>query len=254
MAQRVILVTGASSGIGAATCRRLAKPGVSIVAHARGGTDGAKQPALKSLVGELHDKGAEAVAVFADLSDGIGADLVREAAQRFGRLDQIVSNAGFALPTLVGDLTRNEFDRSIEVMTGAFFDLITTARPQLEASPCGRVVAVSSFVAHRSPAGKLFPATAAAKGAIEGLARSFAAQTARSGVTVNCVAPGFTRKESSGHSALSDEAWRAAAEATPSGRIAEPDDIAAAIEFFLSDSAAHITGQTLHVDGGLSLV
>ena len=134
------------------------------------------------------------------------------------------------------------------------FDLITTARPQLEASARGRVVAVSSFVAHRSPVAKSFPATAAAKGAIEGLARSFAAQTASSGVTVNCVAPGFTRKESSGHSALSRDAWRAAADATPSGRIAEPDDIAAAIEFFLSDQAAHITGQTLHVDGGLSLV
>ncbi|WP_299623329.1 SDR family NAD(P)-dependent oxidoreductase [Pelagibius sp.] len=253
MSERVVLVTGASSGIGAATCRRLAGPGLAILAHARGGSDGAKRPALQALVEELRTAGAEAEAAFADLAEGGAAALVDQAIARFGRLDQVVSNAGFAQPTPVGDADRAAFDRSLETMAGAFFDLITAARGQLEASPRGRVVAVSSFVVHRAPGGRIFPVTAAAKGAIEGLARTFAAEVAGRGVTVNCVAPGFTRKEATGHSAMSEEAWRAAAALTPSGRIAEPDDIAAAIEFLLSDDAAHITGQTLHVDGGLSL-
>ena len=85
------------------------------------------------------------------------------------------------------------------------------------------------------------------------MARTFAVQVARDGVTVNCVAPGFTRKEAGGHTALSDEAWQVAAEMTPNGRLAEPSDIAAAVAFFLGDEAGHITGQTLHVDGGLML-
>lgn len=248
-----VLLTGASSGIGAATCRRLARPGHAIVAHARGGTKGEKRPALDALVAELRDAGAEAEAVFGDLAEGGAGALVDAAVARFGRLDQIVSNAGFALAKPIGEVSRAEFDRSVETMTAALFDLLDAGLPHLTTSPCGRVVAVSSFAAHDFPAGRLFPATAAAKGGLEALARAFAAQVARSGVTVNCVAPGFTRKEAGGHSALTDEAWRAAAELTPSGRIAEPDDIAAVIAFLLSDDARHITGQTIHVDGGLSL-
>jgi NAD(P)-dependent dehydrogenase (short-subunit alcohol dehydrogenase family) len=253
MADRVVLITGASSGIGAATARRLARPGMAFLLHARGGTDGGKRPALEALAGEAADKGAETEVRFSDLSDGGGADLVAAAVERFGRLDQIVSNAGYALPKPIGQVDREALNDSHEVMVGTFFDLIGAGLPYLKVSDCGRVVAVSSFVAHQAPGGRVFPVTAAAKGAMEALVRSFAAQVARDGVTVNCVAPGFTRKETSGHSALSDEAWRAAADMTPSGRLGEPSDVAAAIAFFLSEDAAHITGQTLHVDGGLML-
>ena len=253
MADRVLLITGASSGIGAAVARRMARPGLGLLLHARGGVDGEKREALRDIAAEVEAAGAETEIVFCDLAEGGAGKLVDAAAGRFGRLDQIVSNAGFALSTPVGALDRTDFDRSFEVVAGAFVDLLSSALPNLQASDCGRVVAVSSFVAHHSPGGRIFPATAAAKGALEALARSFAAQIARKGVTVNCVAPGFTRKEQSGHSALSDKAWTAAAEMTPDGRLAEPSDIAAAIAFFLSDDAAHITGQTLHVDGGLML-
>ena len=83
--------------------------------------------------------------------------------------------------------------------------------------------------------------------------KALAFELAPTGVTVNAVAPGFTRKDG-GHAALGAEAWTAAAKATPSGRIAEPQDIAAAIAFFLSTEAGHVTGQVLRVDGGLSLL
>lgn len=251
--KRVILVTGASSGIGAATARRLAAPGVALLLHARGGTDGGKRPAMEAVAEEVREAGAQAEIIFSDLASDGAENLVRSAVGEFGRLDQIVSNAGYALPNLIGQLDREDLDRSLNVITGAFFDLVTAALPHLKRSDCGRVIAVSSFVVHHAPGGRLFPATAAAKGALEALARSLARQLAPESVTVNCVSPGFTRKEASGHSALSKDAWRRAAEMTPNGRLAEPEDIAAAIAFFLGEEAGHITGQTLHVDGGLML-
>ncbi len=253
MADRVLLITGASSGIGAAVARRLARPGIALLLHARGGVDGSKRPALQALAEEVAAAGATVEISFSDLATSGSSALVETAITRFGRLDQILSNAGYALATPIGQLERSDLDRSIQIMVGAFFDLLSVALPHLRASDCGRVVAISSFAAHQAPGGRIFPATAAAKGAIEAMARTFAVQVARDGVTVNCVAPGFTRKETAGHSALSNEAWQAAAEMTPNGRLAEPSDIAAAVAFFLSDEAAHITGQTLHVDGGLML-
>ncbi|MDD9878254.1 MAG: SDR family oxidoreductase [Magnetovibrio sp.] len=244
--ERVILVTGASSGIGAAVCRRLAAPGARIVAHARSGLD--------ETVAHLRDAGAEAEACLADLAEpGAAAQLVGFAAETFGGLDQIVSNAGFADPTRFGEVSRGELDRSLATMTGAFFDLATAALPHLRKSRRGRVVAISSFVAHAFPADYLFPVTAAAKGGLEALARTLARQLAADGVTVNCVAPGFTRKDKQGHSSLGGDAWQRAAELTPMGRIADPDDIAALVAFLLGPEARHITGQVIHVDGGLGL-
>ena len=95
--------------------------------------------------------------------------------------------------------------------------------------------------------------TAAAKASIESLAKSLAVQLASSGATVNCVAPGYTHKDATGHSAISPEAWQQAIDRTPLGRIAKPDDIAAMVQFLLSRDAQHVTGQVIHVDGGLSI-
>ena len=197
---------------------------------------------------------AEAEACLADLAEpGAAAQLVGFAAETFGGLDQIVSNAGFADPTRFGEVSRGELDRSLATMTGAFFDLATAALPHLRKSRRGRVVAISSFVAHAFPADYLFPVTAAAKGGLEALARTLARQLAADGGPVNCVAPGCTRTDKQGHSSLGGDAWQRAAELTPMGRIADPDDIAALVAFLLGPEARHITGQVIHVDGGLGL-
>lgn len=255
MADRVTLITGASSGIGAATARRLAASGECLVLHARGGVDGGKAALLEAVAEQARRQGATVRTVLGDLSEpDLAMRLVEETVAAFGGLDRIVSNAGFALKTPIGSLTREEFDHSHRIITGAFFDLVTAGLPHLVASAQGRVVAISSFVVDQVPGGRIFPATAAAKGAMEALARTFAAQVAAEGVTVNCVVPGFTEKDATGHSALSQDAWRAAAELAPDGCLASPADIAAAVAFFLSDEAAHITGQSLRVDGGLSLI
>jgi NAD(P)-dependent dehydrogenase (short-subunit alcohol dehydrogenase family) len=255
MVQRVTLITGASSGIGAATARRIAAPGEGLLLHARGGINGGKIPALEEVAKEARAAGAVAEIEIGDLAVAETAPmLITRAIETFGQLDRIVSNAGFALNKLIGEMERADLDHSYKVITAAFADLITAGLPHLKKSECGRVVAVSSFVADQVPGGRMFPATAAAKGALEALAKSFAVQVAPDGITVNCVVPGFTKKESAGHSALSNDAWTAAAALTPDGRLAEPSDIAAAIAFFLSEEAAHITGQCLRVDGGLSLI
>lgn len=255
MSGRTTIITGASSGIGAATARRLATPGDCLVLHARGGVDGSKITLLQSVADECRQAGATAEVVIGDLAhDGAVDNLLDATLAHFGRIDRIVSNAGFALPKAIGELSRAELDYSYAVIVGAFSDLITLALPHLQNSDHARVVAVSSFVVDQVPLARLFPATSAAKGALQALAQSFAAQVAGQGITVNCVNPGFTEKDSAGHSALSADSWKQAAAATPSQRLAKPADIAAAIAFFLSEDASHITGQALRVDGGLSLI
>ena len=249
---RVVLVTGASSGMGAAVCRRIAGPGVSLVMHARDTSE--ETDLLEDQAEKARAAGAQVVTAPAPLEDaGVGAGLVAKALESFGGLDQVVSNAGFADKRVFGDVEREVLDRSFNVMTGAFFDIVTAAREPLAKSSWGRVVAISSFVVHTFVDGRLFPTTAAAKAGIEALAKSFAAQIAATGTTVNCVAPGYTRKDATGHSALSEDAWTRAAQITPLQRIATPDDIAAVVNFLLSHDARHITGQVIHVDGGLTL-
>lgn len=248
----IALVTGAASGIGAATVRQISSHSAALAIHTRGSSE-TSRARLETTAAVARQQGAEAETFLGDLGEpGAGARLVEQALARFGRLDHLVSNAGFADKRPIAELSRGDLDRSLAAMTGAFFEMAKAAAPALKSSGQGRVVFVSSFVAHRFVPGGLFPASAAAKAAGEALTRALAAELASSGVTVNAVVPGYTQKDG-GHTALGADGWRKAAEATPLGRIAEPQDIAALIAFLLSPAARHITGQAIAVDGGLSL-
>jgi NAD(P)-dependent dehydrogenase (short-subunit alcohol dehydrogenase family) len=247
---RVCLVTGASSGIGAATCGALAGPGVGIAVHGRRNLDGARRVAAG-----IEAAGGTALVVEGDLAaGGVAEAIVAATTARFGRLDVLVSNAGFADRRPIGELDRPGYEASMAAMQNAFFDLLLAARPWLEKARDGRVVAVSSFVAHAMGRGlPVFPATAAAKAGIEAMARAFAVQMAAYGVTVNCVAPGFVEKDPGTHSALTPGRKTELEHAIPVGRFARPAEIAHAVAFLCAPMAGYITGQVIHVDGGVTL-
>jgi 3-oxoacyl-[acyl-carrier protein] reductase len=248
MINRAILVTGAASGIGAAVCRALASPGTAILVHTRRSRSGADRVAE-----EIRRLGAEAEVELADLADPAAAATVVDATvRRFGRLDVVVSNAGFADRTPLALLSDAAMNASVEAIQGAFFRLARAAIPYLRTADQPRIIAVSSFVAHSFRTDiATFPASAAARAALEALVRALAIELGSSGVTVNAVVPGFIRKDEGAHRAIDPAALASQAQRIPLGRIGLPEDVAAAVTFLASQGASYITGQSLHVDGGL---
>ncbi len=246
----VLLITGAATGIGAAIARRMAQPGARLVLHT-----GRNAAGLEALAGELRATGAQVATALGDLAEPATAPaLIETARAAFGRVDGIVSNAGRAQRGNFGTITPADLEAAFAMMPVAFLRLINAALPDLTTSRQGRVVAISSFVAHGFGTNGLhYPVSGAAKAALEALAKSLAVQLGPQGVTVNCIAPGFVRKDSGGHTATSSATMESAAAITPTGRIGEPADVAETAAFLLSPAARQITGQVIHVDGGLLL-
>lgn len=245
---RRYLITGAASGIGAACVRAMAGPGTAFLVHTRRNQAGAE-----AVAAQARAAGAVAEVVLADIAQADApAALVARAQATFGGLEVVIANAGFADRTPMLEQDDAGFARSFDTILWSFLRLARAAAPAMAGAQHGRIVAISSFVAHVFRAGVAsFPATAAAKAGVEALSRGLALELAGQGVTVNCVAPGFTRKDATGHSALPAEQWAKVVASIPLGRLGTPDDVAAAVAFLASPEAAYITGQVLHVNGGL---
>lgn len=245
---RIILVTGAATGIGAACCRRMAGPGTAILVHTRKNAEGAERTAAS-----VRGKGGIAEVVLGDIADpATPGALVAAAQERFGGLDVVVANAGFADKTPLLQTDDAQIARTLDTVLWAFIRLARAALPVLTEGRDPRLIAISSFVAHafRNDV-TVFPATSAAKAAVEALVRGLAIEYAPRCVTVNAVAPGFTQKDPGAHAAYSPAQWEMVKRSVPLGRLGMPDDVAAAVNFLASAEAAYVTGQVWHVNGGL---
>ncbi|TDH62267.1 SDR family oxidoreductase [Dankookia rubra] len=245
---RRYLITGAASGIGAACCRVLAGPGAAIALHTRKNRDGAERMAE-----HVRGKGGAAHVLLGDLAGPEApARAVDQAVAALGGLDVVISNAGFADRTPLASLTDAGFAASHDAIAFALLRLARAAKPHLLAGRDPRLVAVSSFVAHvfrlEHP---VFPASAAAKAALEALVRALAVEWAPA-IAVNAVAPGFTQKDPGAHAALDPKAFEERIARIPMRRLGATEEVAAAIAFLASPPAGYITGQVLHVDGGIT--
>ncbi len=241
LSDRTALVTGASGGIGAAIARALAAQG------ARVGLSGTREAALEALAGEL---GGAAV-LPCNLADSAAADgLAARAEEALGPLDILVSNAGVTRDGLFLRMRDEDWQTVLDINLTAGFRLARAALRGMMRRRRGRIIAVSSVVGVTGNPGQAN--YAASKAGMIGMTKAVAAEVAGRGVTVNCIAPGFV--DTAMTQELNEKQKAQALERVPAGRFGVPDDVAAAAVFLASDEAAYITGQTLHVNGGMAMI
>jgi NAD(P)-dependent dehydrogenase (short-subunit alcohol dehydrogenase family) len=244
LAGRTALVTGSTSGIGAATARLLAAEGATVAVSGRDAVRGA------SVVDAITADGGHAVFVPADLG-GSYADLRAFAAAATdalgGRVDVLVNNAGIYPVTATADLPDADLDAMLAVNVRAPHVLVGALAPAMAGRGSGAVVTIGSWMASvGSPFGAMYTAT---KAAAEQLTRAWAAEFGPSGVRVNTVAPGVTLTPGNEAARTVLDAMTAA---TPAGAVVRPEDVARGVLFLASDDAAMVHGITLYVDGGIT--
>lgn len=242
------IIIGAGSGIGAALARQLAAPGTDLLLHTGSNAD------RLARVAETCEQAGSAVSTCLGLTEEPA--LVETVAAwldplPLGGLSGFAFAAGYARLGTVESTDPVVLRTALDAMPMAFQRLCTCVAPKL-ADRRGRILCVSAFGAHRSRTHSYAP-TAPAKAALEAQVRIFAANLAPRGITVNAVVPGFITKEPGTPSSLTPEQWDEVTASIPMARLGQPAEVAAAAAFLLSEQAGYVTGQCLHVNGGLTL-
>ncbi|MBL8907531.1 MAG: 3-oxoacyl-[acyl-carrier-protein] reductase [Rhizobiales bacterium] len=239
---RTALVTGASGGIGAAIARALHRQGATVT------VSGTRVGVLEDLKASLGERAHVAVC---NLSDPLDVEkLVPTAEAAMGSLDILVNNAGITRDGLAMRMKDEDWAAVLDVNLTAGFRLARAAMRGMMKRRHGRIIGITSVVGVTGNAGQAN--YAAAKAGIIGMTKALAQELASRAVTVNCIAPGFIATPMTG--GLNDKQREAIIGKVPAGRLGTVDDVAAAAVYLASDEASYVTGQTLHVNGGMAMI
>ena len=242
--QRVVVITGGSKGIGRAVALRFAEENPRLF-FAHYDPD---EAAAHETCGLLADRGVEAESYRIDVSSFKNVDvLFKEILSKAGKVDVLVNNAGITRDTLLMRMSEDEWDRVIRINLKSVFNCTQAVTRSMLKKRCGCIINISSVVGIIGNAGQTN--YSASKAGILGFTKSIAREVAARGVRVNAVAPGFIDTEMTAF--LPEKAKEAFLEQIPLKRIGRPEDVAEAVYWLCSPSAGYITGQTIHVNGGL---
>ncbi|RUO41136.1 3-oxoacyl-ACP reductase [Pseudidiomarina aestuarii] len=242
MAGQVALVTGASRGIGKAIAEALVAQGVTVVGTAT------TQQGADAISAYLADKG-EGVALNVTDADSIDA-VLKHIDERYGQLDILVNNAGITRDNLLMRMKEDEWDSVLDTNLKAVFRLSKGVMRGMMKRRSGRIINISSVVGTTGNPGQAN--YCAAKAGLVGFTKALAQEIAARGITVNCVAPGFIDTDMT--KSLTEDQQQAIFANIPAARLGQPEEIAAAVTFLASPGAAYITGETIHVNGGMAMV
>ena len=239
---KAALVTGASGGIGGAIARALHGQGAAVT------LSGTRVEALAALKEEL---GERAHVVAARMDDGTEIDrLAKDAEAAMGKIDILVNNAGITRDNISMRMKDEEWDKVLQVNLSGTFRLTRAVMRGMMKRRHGRIISITSVVGVTGNPGQAN--YAAAKAGLIGMSKSLAQELASRNITVNCLAPGFISTPMT--DVLNDEQKKAILTRVPADRLGTPPEIAAGVVYLASDEAAYVTGQTLHINGGMAMI
>jgi 3-oxoacyl-[acyl-carrier protein] reductase len=240
---KVALVTGASRGIGREIALELAREGANVVVNYSG-----SEAKANEVVDEIKSMGREAVAIQCNVADSDSVQsMVKETISHFGALDILVNNAGITKDNLLMRMKENEWDDVININLKGVFLCTKAVTRQMMKQRSGRIINISSIVGVSGNPGQAN--YVAAKSGVIGLTKTAARELAPRGITVNAIAPGFISTDMTDQ--LPEDVRNEMLKQIPLNRFGDPKDIAKVVSFMASECSSYMTGQTLHIDGGM---